>query len=439
MALPPCLEQHLRSKFTELAKDQLDCALREFERFVIIGLHSERFFFPCTKLIDNIWHEAILESREYHELCESITPGKFLHHSGMSHEKYMENRTVTEQDDEDLAVLASYFANFGPFDELSVTYWVVADGIRKDRGWDVDQLNTFLSQLVQLSEQSSATSVLADENIPQSRDPIRRFHKEHAGKAESYFSKLETSLAGKSTYQILADVIEFDFPQRSRILDVGCGIGSLYRPLAARFGQFEYIGLDQSPEEIEIARRRLFGIGATFVAGDARDIPYRDEYFSLIISHMALHIIPDHHRLFTELKRILAPKGLLYFAIPSRTVESIGEQAYADIMTGFALLSDATALPSPPQIFRDEAALIRHMKETFRGNVSKVCEYKVCIDPATAEAIDHFRLLYPYIALDTKGQIEFDDRASRILSNFAINNPGAKLERRMAIFQAAKG
>ena len=44
------------------------------------------------------------------------------------------------------------------------------------------------------------------------------------------------------------------FPNPARILDIGCGNGELARQLAARGQQGEYIGLDNSPGLLEIAR-----------------------------------------------------------------------------------------------------------------------------------------------------------------------------------------
>jgi ubiquinone/menaquinone biosynthesis C-methylase UbiE len=86
-------------------------------------------------------------------------------------------------------------------------------------------------------------------------------------------------------------------------LDVGCGTGFLTRHLPG-----EVTGLDQSEAMLEIARERA--PGATFVRGDALDLPFADGAFdrlfaSLFYCHLEegdrLRFLAEARRVATEL------------------------------------------------------------------------------------------------------------------------------------------
>ena len=62
-------------------------------------------------------------------------------------------------------------------------------------------------------------------------------------------------LAGQTSYEWLCNVID---PMRHRnILDLACGSGVLLELCRARFPQHTLIGIDMSPAELALARRRL--------------------------------------------------------------------------------------------------------------------------------------------------------------------------------------
>jgi hypothetical protein len=58
---------------------QLDLAEQEYRRFLALHLaYPHADIVPC-KLVDEIWHQHILDTRAYHEDCDSIF-GAYLHH-----------------------------------------------------------------------------------------------------------------------------------------------------------------------------------------------------------------------------------------------------------------------------------------------------------------------------------------------------------------------
>ncbi|RLM95244.1 class I SAM-dependent methyltransferase [Haloarcula sp. Atlit-7R] len=89
-----------------------------------------------------------------------------------------------------------------------------------------------------------------------------------------------------------------------RVLDVGCGIGSLEE----RFPDDKIIGVDRSEAMIRAARER---VSASFVLGDATTLPVTTASVDTVVSVSTLEFIPDIDAVLAEATRVLAPGGTL--------------------------------------------------------------------------------------------------------------------------------
>lgn len=90
-------------------------------------------------------------------------------------------------------------------------------------------------------------------------------------------------------------------------LDIGCGDGKVTARLASMLGSGSVIGLDSSPEMIEVARSRYPDLG--FILADASRLRYRGR-FDLVVSFTALHWITDRQgHLLAGVLRALRPGG----------------------------------------------------------------------------------------------------------------------------------
>jgi len=89
-----------------------------------------------------------------------------------------------------------------------------------------------------------------------------------------------------------------------RILDVGCGIGSLEE----RFSDHEVIGLDRSEAMIQAARDR---VSAPFVLGDATALPIATASIDAVVFVSTLEFITDSDAVLAEATRVLASEGVL--------------------------------------------------------------------------------------------------------------------------------
>jgi ubiquinone/menaquinone biosynthesis C-methylase UbiE len=95
-----------------------------------------------------------------------------------------------------------------------------------------------------------------------------------------------------------------------RLLDVGCGTGSLTLVLAERFPSAIIIGADVSEELLGLARSKNSAPDRVqFETGDVRHLPYEANAFGLTLSNLVLNFIPDANAAVREMVRVTQPGG----------------------------------------------------------------------------------------------------------------------------------
>jgi demethylmenaquinone methyltransferase / 2-methoxy-6-polyprenyl-1,4-benzoquinol methylase len=102
-----------------------------------------------------------------------------------------------------------------------------------------------------------------------------------------------------------------------RVLDVATGTGAVARELIRRHG-CTVVGLDQSPEMLAEARRRLGG-DVELVEGRAEELPFADESFDALTFTYLLRYVDDPAATLKELARVVRSGGTiasLEFAVP---------------------------------------------------------------------------------------------------------------------------
>jgi SAM-dependent methyltransferase len=94
-------------------------------------------------------------------------------------------------------------------------------------------------------------------------------------------------------------------PDRSRLLDVGCGTGDLLSRLGARF---ECAGCDPSGEMLKRARTHNPGVALT--AATAEQLPYRTASFDVVVCIEVIRYLPVPQAALREIARVLVGGGL---------------------------------------------------------------------------------------------------------------------------------
>jgi demethylmenaquinone methyltransferase/2-methoxy-6-polyprenyl-1,4-benzoquinol methylase len=117
-----------------------------------------------------------------------------------------------------------------------------------------------------------------------------------------------------------------DVGPRDTVLDVATGTGAVARELLAQ-KKCAVVGIDQSPEMLAEARRRL-PAGVTLVEADAQALPFPDGSFDALTFTYLLRYVSQPAETLRELARVVQPGGTiagLEFGVPRGTWRPIWE------------------------------------------------------------------------------------------------------------------
>ena len=99
-----------------------------------------------------------------------------------------------------------------------------------------------------------------------------------------------------------------------RVLDFGCGPGSISVGLARAVAPGELHGVDMEASQIELAKSAARDHGqdnAIFQVGDVTDLPFEDGFFDVAHCHNVLMHVPDTRAALAEVLRVLKPGGVV--------------------------------------------------------------------------------------------------------------------------------
>ncbi|MCL4838968.1 MAG: methyltransferase domain-containing protein [Thermoanaerobaculia bacterium] len=103
-----------------------------------------------------------------------------------------------------------------------------------------------------------------------------------------------------------------------RVLDLGCGTGTLAIEMASRCPGLQIFGLDGDPEVLSRAERKAVraGVEITWQQGLATRLPFPDGSFDRAVSTLFFHHLATEDKVSAarELHRVLRPGGQLHVA-----------------------------------------------------------------------------------------------------------------------------
>ena len=113
----------------------------------------------------------------------------------------------------------------------------------------------------------------------------------------------DTQYSGEQEAKFKTVMQNLRLPQKSRVLDVGCGTGLILNHLA---GRVEFIvGIDISRGLLQEARRRARPHRyVSLVLADADNMPFADQVFGAVLAITLLQNMPNPRTTLDEIKRV---------------------------------------------------------------------------------------------------------------------------------------
>ena len=96
---------------------------------------------------------------------------------------------------------------------------------------------------------------------------------------------------------------------RGRVLDVGCGDGSLSNGIFQLPGVTEVVGIDISDRAIRIAQSKYPHI--KYKVGQVTDLPFESNFFDVVTAIELIEHVCDTQKMFKEFSRVLKTNGYL--------------------------------------------------------------------------------------------------------------------------------
>lgn len=107
------------------------------------------------------------------------------------------------------------------------------------------------------------------------------------------------------------------FTKNKVVLDLGCGegYGSI---ILKKAGAIKVIGLDNDQSIIKMAQKKYSLPSVSFKKGDAYKLPFRDQFFDLVVSLELIEHLANQQKFLNEVKRVLKPQGVFFLSTPNK-------------------------------------------------------------------------------------------------------------------------
>ena len=139
-------------------------------------------------------------------------------------------------------------------------------------------------------------------------------HESFKDSHKNYYEHVDGPIGGRDRFE-WAWKRFFSTTEGQKILEIGCGEGSLLQMLAPRN---EAHGVDISASGVE--RTRAKGIPCHLADASNEVLPYNDGDFDIVITLETVEHVENPHRMLWEIKRVVKEGGRLLISVPGERV-----------------------------------------------------------------------------------------------------------------------
>src|SRR5262249_14436011 len=192
-----------------------------------------------------------------------------------------------------------------------------------------------------------------------------------------------------------------------RILDCGCGPGTITFDLANLVSPGQVVGIDVEATQLSSAQNcsREQGVNACFAVATVYNLPFRDGQFDAVFAHALFEHLREPVRALSEMRRVLRSSGL----VGLRSPDWAGWFVYPPsplIEEAFRLFKEIQiANGGNPHVGRSLKCLLR---QSGFSNVSLSGSYELVYDPA-------FLIDWLASCLELRGHTELRQNGKEVL------------------------
>lgn len=133
--------------------------------------------------------------------------------------------------------------------------------------------------------------------------------------------RLETHIFDQNTLEHLHRyAVALNLVKDKIVLDIACGSG--YGTNILSTYSKKVCGVDIDESSINNAKKVYNKINIEFKAGSAVAIPYKDNFFDIVVSFETIEHIKEHDEMLKEIKRVLKKDGILIISTPDKAFYS---------------------------------------------------------------------------------------------------------------------
>jgi SAM-dependent methyltransferase len=251
---------------------------------------------------------------------------------------------------------------------------------------------------------------------------LREWHAHHPGKSGAVFSDGRIVDDGRSSYALLVDDVAA-LPDAHIVLDLACGDGYLLELLADRLPSAELIGVDVTPQELELARKRGLPKRVRTVEARAGELPLDDASIDAAVCHMALMLFDDAAAVVGELTRVIRPGGSFSAVLGPAPGSNELAARLRDLIAEAEAADELPPLTAgDPRTFKEES--LRALFASDAWHDPQIEDFRLAIDGPDDQALTGMLGMYQVARLSAESQSNLREQlADELTTRRATNQP----------------